>query len=369
MILLLHARNALRRAWTAPLRSLSVLATSAAAWAALFGLASDALEAQGAARSAGLINGAQAWRVAIAKTHQDDVGRRRAVLPPELVDALRPYASAVVLRAASPIRVGDASRVLGADLLFYELAGRAPAQPVDSFPPCALIGAPSLGAALTFARLRLGRDWRCRAAPLPAALAVLATGRTTPAIVLPLAAMTDIAGPRARERIDTVWVGIDDKALMTRLLAPARARYALDLNIYAYGAALKASVAEASNATRLAKAASALGLCLALGFYVHGVFGAMRRELALRTCLGHSFARILAWLQADVWTQALCMSLLSCALGAALHAARYGHMIDHDALLLAGAIHAAIAAVFVPLCAGVTVLVFRHGRAVQLASK
>jgi hypothetical protein len=367
MLLLLYARHALRRAWTAPVRSLSVLAASTAVWTALFGLAADGAEAHGTARRAGLINGAPAYRITLEKPLRQEVVPRRPFLPFELVELVRPLASALVVKTAAPVRIGGSGRILAADLLFYELAGTWNAAPPGSFPPCALIAAPAVPDR-TGALLNVGRDWRCRLAPLPPALTVLAAARTSPAIVIPIRSMADIAGTRARERIDTVWAGIDDQALLARLVAAARARFALDLKVYSYGQRMQASVGEAASNTTLSKYASAAGLGLALGLYVHGVFGAMRRELALRTCLGHSFGRTLVWLQVDVWTQALAMSLLSGALGLALHAGYFGRGAGPDALVLLGTVNCAIVLVFSTACTFATVLVFRHERTVQLAS-
>jgi hypothetical protein len=94
----------------------------------------------------------------------------------------------------------------------------------------------------------------------------------------------------------------------------------------------------------------------------------MRRELALRTCLGHSFRHTLAWLQVDACTQGMAMSLLSCAAGLALHAGVNGRAIGLDALILVGAVNCVIVLAFSVACAIATALVFRHERAVQLAS-
>jgi hypothetical protein len=367
MLLLRHARHALRRAWTAPVRSLSVLAASAAVWAALFGLAADGAEARAAALRAGLLNGAPAYRITVEKPDRQEVRARRAVLPFELVELVRPHASALVLKTAAPVRIGHRGRVVAADLLLYEFDTTANAPSPRSFPPCALIGVP-WAAGNTGALIDVGRDWRCRLVPLPASLAVLATARASAAVVIPGASMRDIAGAGAKERIDTLWAGVGDKAQLTRLLAAARARFPSSLNVYAYGQRLQASVDEASSHTSLAKFASAAGLGLALGLYVHGVYGAMRRELALRTCLGHSFRHTLAWLQVDACTQGMAMSLLSCAAGLALHAGVNGRAIGLDALILVGAVNCVIVLAFSVACAIATALVFRHERAVQLAS-
>lgn len=361
-----QARHALRRAWRVPARSAIAIVACMLAWLALFDAAAQRQSLESMQAQAGRLGGHQAYRISIEKAWQPDGRKHVSLFPREFVELalLNSAASILKIRGSFAIRGPRDARTTLVDALFYRIEKRD-SERAASFPSCSLLRADD-EASRPGGLLHLPPNWRCLLAPFPAGLHLLDHEGARGTLALPLAALPDIAGSGALGKIETVWLSFSDPDALRILSEQARTKYRIDLKVQPVGLQVQGQAARLMSVSRLSGWFAAASLLAGIGLYVHGVYGAVRRETSLRACIGMPAPALARWLATDVLAQAILLATVS-GLAAALVQFIRGH--QPGALQLAmcvGAVELLIAVGFALACGAAARVVALHPRVGQL---
>lgn len=350
------------------MRSVFALLVCCSAWLTLFGTVSEIKKIEADALESGWFGNVQGYQISAKKVYQEDGVFHSSVLPRGFVEDAKFASKSFAVQLLHSVYVVNADRLSSESnrvMLYDDVLGETQTRRGD-FPNCSLSN-PSSDRRQQGMLVPLATGWRCRLVSMPSALKPLKNSYDADSIAFPLTSSTEIAGPRALDDVEIMWLGLQKASDLARLIRIAQDEYHLNLDIKVLGEDASAQTYKLSGATRLWLLGASLALLIGMGLYVHGVYPAIRRELGLRMCMGARFGQLLGWLFADVMAQSFALILLSSGLAlvvqrwVAVHATHLQLQLELIGFLALGALIVAVL-----LCLAMVLRVMHAGRAILM---
>jgi hypothetical protein len=336
------------------------------AWISLLSALSELQGIRAKYDIAGHLGGVPGYYFTLDKTRREDDINHSKLLPRTFVEMVAMTTPIYAIQLRTPVSVADPrlARSVSADLIFISPEMHDMAT-LSSFPPCSLIE-PGVRREQHSLMLTVMATWRCQLVALPLSLTVLAEGRTTDALVLPLSAINDIAGRNGMDHVTAIWAGLANSNRLEQLIFFAKRRLKLQLDIRSAGDGVRSSVAVLSLTTKIWTVLTGVLLIFGLVLYIQGVFVSLRREAAIRLCVGQSSRTVLGWMATDVSVQSLFMIAFSAIAGCVLFFL-FGGTLEWEAMLRAFlAIAAGMIALLLIICVYAVQYMFRSANVIQM---
>lgn len=302
---------------------LSVLA-AALVWFALFDAAEQMLQIELARAGRGQLGGLPGYTITLARPTSGKDRRAIADLPAEVIELMLERVPAVVFMLSRQANVGNAARdrVWALDLLVSPYL-QSQTVPRD-FPPCVVLGH-QLPLLEERGPLPVDELWRCRPVPLPPELAGMGAQIGHGSLMLSPQDAHSMLGPGWQTQVRSAVAGLASTAPLRRLDEGRRQVRQAGLELRELSERFDAAEdvgTQLEAATQVWRGMALLALPLALGLYAHGVWPVVRREAALRACLGHGELQVGLWFASSWLAQTLGLGFGAWLLATGVHAAR-----------------------------------------------
>jgi hypothetical protein len=300
---------ALRRAWAQPLRTAVAIVTCSFAWFSIQGALFETQELARQAERSQLLGGETGYQLEMQRAQQSSGVLVPVTIPAELLNIVHDLSSVQIrqLKGLQTLLRDDRARTVKMTVLFYDDA-LTHAGPVERrrFPVCSFVQIPEELKGSSFLVFS-NSNWRCDLIPLPDSLEFLRYNRTMPALALPISTMKETVGLVEGRRTDAVWFGTSSRDATELIRSWASDYSSSPISLKEIGRALSQERSSLSQATLGWVIGSLVILVFGVGIYVQGTHREMKRELALRLCVGTSIEVLCLWFALDVGIQVLNM--------------------------------------------------------------